>query len=141
MAFRAAVFGTMAVFLMVSPAITDEVLYCTDTDATGFVWRNNTATTTNFNPDRFTVHVLSNEKRIVAEKSGSSYVLLCRTIDVDVITTGEGDLGCSDVLGTENWVFYRKYSNNTYTRSFLNGPPVGGSDPNIFVAYGTCTKF
>ena len=47
---------------------------------------------------------------------------------------------CVDTfLGAEPWLFYK----SNYTRAFLGGPRVvpGGGDPNISVAYGTCTKF
>jgi len=46
-------------------------------------------------------------------------------------------LACDDEVAGAPWIFYR----NTYTRGFLVGPPGGGDDRNIYIAYGTCTQF
>jgi hypothetical protein len=49
-------------------------------------------------------------------------------------------LVCGDSLGMTPWVF--SHDNTTYTRAFFAGPPAGGRrDSNIWIAYGTCTKF
>jgi hypothetical protein len=44
-----------------------------------------------------------------------------------------------EVAGSDSmpWIFYK----TSYTRAFLGGPPTGGRDRNILVAYGTCAKF
>ena len=51
--------------------------------------------------------------------------------------TGRERIACDDGSGVSPWVFYR----GTYTRAYLGGPPAGGLDPNIWMAYGTCTGF
>src|SRR5262245_60014154 len=84
--------------LTASPVLAEEVLYCVDTQAVGFVWDNG-----NVRRRAFT------QERII----------------------------CAESTSFEPWAFYR----NTYTRAFLAGPPAGGTDPNTWIAYGTCTKF
>jgi hypothetical protein len=51
---------------------------------------------------------------------------------------GNGVRTC-EVAGSDSmpWIFYK----TSYTRAFLGGPPTGGRDRNILVAYGTCAKF
>ena len=60
---------------------------------------------------------------------------LCFAIPGDQIECDE------EIIGDDLWVFYK---NKNYTRAVLAGPPVGppnSMDPNISVAYGTCTHF
>jgi hypothetical protein len=140
MTFRQCIFGMMSLCFTASSVLAEEVLYCTDTSLTGFVWKNGAISTTNFNPEHFTIKVLSDTKRVVGEKVGS-YLLTCEATDPTTMLTGEGAIACKDFLGSQPWMFYRKGASNTYTRAFLNGPPAGGGDPNINVAYGVCTKF
>jgi len=122
--------------------LADEVLYCSDTAVTGFLWKENTASPQDFTPERFTIKVVSAEKRVVNQESHSSYVLMCTGSDPFALVTGEGMISCRDFLGSEPWMFIsHKGGSDTYTRAFLNGPPAGGGDPNITIAYGTCAKF
>src|SRR5262249_2630311 len=88
-----------------------------------------------FTEDRHRVEVLSDTQRIitptVGDTAGHSVWYICHT------PYEEGEIACDDASGTVPWLFHR----NTSPRAFLLGPPDGGGDPNIGVAYGTCTKF
>ena len=88
-----------------------------------------------FTEDRYRVEVLSDTQRIitpmVGDTAGHSDWYSCHT------PYEEGEIACEDGAGTAPWLFHR----NTYTRAFLLRPPGGGGDPNIGVAYGTCTGF
>jgi hypothetical protein len=79
--------------------------------------------------------VLSHTQRIitptVGDTAGHSVWYICHT------PYEEGEIACEDASGTVPWLFHR----STYTRAFLLGPPGGGGNPNIGVAYGICTKF
>jgi len=123
--------------------LADEVLYCTDTAGTGFLWKGNAASPQDFTPERFTIKVVSAEKRVVSPESHSSYELMCTGIvDPLKVATEEGAISCRDPLGSEPWMFVQhEGASDTYTRAFLYGPPVGSGDPNIVIAYGTCAKF
>ena len=48
----------------------DEVLYCADTAATGFVWKGQEAQRANFKPERYTVKIVSETERIITLMSG-----------------------------------------------------------------------
>jgi hypothetical protein len=129
----------LALCFTATPLLADEVLYCTDTDATGFKWdKNGAAAHLMFVEERFTVKIISEDQRLITPSIG------------DTAGRGEGyqcsrplphalsdRIECHDPTGGEVWVFFK----NTYTRAFLAGPPAGGSDQNIWMAYGTCTKF
>jgi len=129
---------TTALCLAASPVMAEDVLYCTDTEVVGFGWdKAGKVSRGKFDTTRFTIKVVSSTERIIAQMegdtAGSQSKYGCRSATVNK----EERLSCSDMLGQEPWVFYR----NTYTCAFLAGPPAGGGDPNILVAYGTCTKF
>jgi hypothetical protein len=56
----------LAFFAAASPALAEEVLYCVDTAVTGFKWNERgEASTAKFSPGRFTIKIVSDEKRIV----------------------------------------------------------------------------
>jgi hypothetical protein len=119
--------------------LADEVLYCVDTAVTGFKWnQSGQASSSQFGPERFTIKIVSNTERIVTQMvgdiAGQSLAVKCRR---SFMRSSSERISCDDGTGAEPWLFYR----NTYTRVFLAGPPAGGSDPNITIAYGTCTKF
>lgn len=120
----------MALCIMATSVLADEVLYCTDTDATGFGWdKNGNATPPRrFKLERFTISVKSDDQRVLA----TGELLFCKRSLVN-----EDRIICDIVNGGWVWVFFK----NTYSRAFLAGPPAGGGDPNIWIAYGTCTKF
>jgi hypothetical protein len=123
---------------MASPALAEEVLYCTDTDMVGFRWdQSGQASTSKFDPERFTVKIVSDTDRVVTqmvgEVAGPSQAVKCRR---SFARSSPERISCDDGFGTGRWVFYR----NTYTRVFLGGPPAGGRDSNITIAYGICTK-
>jgi hypothetical protein len=117
-----------------------QVLYCVDTDTTGFVWdKEGKARRNTFALERYTVKVLSDSKRLIT-----------RTGD----PRGDAEYTCKQPYpraqpewiecdyssgGNEPWLFYR----NRYTRAYLAGgsPTNSPLDPNIWIAYGTCTGF
>ena len=118
-----------------SPVLAEQMLYCTDTDATGFSWpQKGKPRTAKFNPERHTIKVVSDTERIitrmVGDTAGSTDRYTCQLYLDRAIS-------CNDGSGNRPWVFYR----NTYSRAFLGGPPAGGGDQNTSIAYGICTKF
>jgi hypothetical protein len=149
-------------WFMASPVLAEEVLHCVDTQVVGFVWDKPPGTRTTRGtwrrqarpgparrreraeavregePERYTIKIVSGAERIitrtVGDTAGSSHVYKCK--QSSPLTSPE-DLACDEGTGMAPWVFHR----NTYTRAFLYGPPAGGGDPNIYIAYGTCTKF
>ena len=135
--FARFIMGGVAICFAASPSLAEEVLYCADTQAIGFFWdkaRPETASVSTFTPGRFTIKVISGTKRTITATSGGaagfSAEYQCQPPFLNRIT-------CTDNIGTLPWIF----SAGGYTRAFLSGPPVGSTDPNILVAYGTCTKF
>jgi hypothetical protein len=137
--YRGAYFAghiTMALCLAASPVLAEEVMDCVDTQSVGFVWdKAGKVRQRPFTEDRYRVEVLSDTQRIitpmVGDTAGHSDWYICHT------PYEEGEIACEDGAGTAPWLFHR----NTYTRAFLLRPPGGGGDPNIGVAYGTCTGF
>jgi hypothetical protein len=129
----------IALCLTASPVLAEEVLYCVDNQAVGFKWDEaGTVRTGSFTVERYTVKLLSDTQRIitrmVGDTAGESTSYTCRR---PYPHAQKERITCDDGSGTEPWLFNR----NKYTRVFLAGPPVGGTDPNIMVVYGTCTKF
>jgi hypothetical protein len=122
---------------MFSSVSAEEVLYCVDTDATGFKWdEHGQASPEKFPRDRYTIKILSDTDRIITrmdgDRAGVGFRYLCRRPYSD-----KDQVVCDDSSGLEPWSFH----SNTYTYAFLAGPPAGGSAPNIIIGYGICTKF
>ena len=123
--------------LIAAPVGAEEVLYCTDTKANGFVWdEKEKSKPTTFRPQRFTMKVISTTTRVIKfQTKEKSYTYKCKKHDVF------GSVHCVDELSNllEPFIFGSK----GYVRAFLNGKVLGGKfgDPNILVAYGTCAKF
>jgi hypothetical protein len=140
-----------------SPVFAEEVLYCVDTAVVGFQWdQKGQASITKFVPSRYTVKIIRPpgdllvqrlsrpptpgmafaffiEKRIVTGEG------LRSPIEMECKSTIGADVICGDDLGMLPWAFG---SDNRYTHAFFPGPPTDGrNDPNIWIAYGTCTKF
>jgi hypothetical protein len=85
-----------------------------------------------FNERRFTVKVISETKRVIS-KGGYETAYTCHK-DTDRL------YNCRETSGfnTSPIIFGPK----GFTRATLLGTPLGkNTDPNIYVAYGTCTKF
>ena len=135
---RAVLLVVVLVTLSQTALAEERVLYCTETDNTGFVWQEGQTEgePTLFKKNRFIVTVLSEEKRTVTRDDGLGFtkVLTCRKpfppIDPDLLT-------CDDVFSVAPWLF----NGNKFVRVFLHGPPVGGLDRVITISYGTCTEF
>jgi hypothetical protein len=121
----------IAVVLAVGQAAAEEkVLYCIDTGNYGFVWENDTVKPQLFKQRRYVVKVHANGDRTIGDVRHT-----CSLVWPNI---GDKTLSCtrSQNSGTEPWVFF----GNNFTRAFLLGKNVDG-DPNISVAYGTCTDF
>jgi hypothetical protein len=117
-----------------SPVLAEEMLYCVDTAASGYVWDNRSeAKPTDFTPQRYTIKIVSDTERLITQIAGGPSP---RQVQYECQQLNEV-IACQSMLGATPWRFYR----NTYTRAFLGGPPAGSTDPNIAIAYGTCTKF
>jgi hypothetical protein len=126
-------------WLAASSALAEEVLYCVDTQAVGFKWdKAGTVRAGSFIVERYTVKLLSDTQRIITRMVGDAAETGIRYACHKTYPNVEEErITCDDGSGTVPWQFNR----NTYTRAFLAGPPAGGTDPNIMVVYGTCTKF
>jgi hypothetical protein len=128
----------MALCFSSSSALAEEVLYCTDTGAVGFKWDKGVASLGRVARERFTVKVVSGTQRIITrmagDTAGEASQYICKQPYPSIHPEA---LVCDDERSTEPWRFYH----SGYVRAFLFGPPAGGIDPNIWIAYGTCTKF
>jgi hypothetical protein len=138
MTLRAGIFGVMALCFTVSPLLADEVLYCVDAASTGFIMDKIGAIPrpTGFTAERFTVKVVTDTERIISrmagDAAGSFRPYKCHAPYHD------DRISCDDGFGDVPWFFYR----SSYTRAYLSASLGGGpGDPNLVVAYGTCTKF
>jgi hypothetical protein len=131
----------------VLPAQAEEVLYCADTAAAGFKWsQRGEASLTTFQPRRFTIKVFPGN--LTTMREGVHFRFFTEKRIVDDSLSGTMEMECAPSIGAAliceadsavPWAFSR---NNTYVRGFLAGPPAGErNDPNIMIAYGTCTKF
>jgi len=144
MILRTAIISAIALWLSASLLLADEILYCTDTAVTGFKWDNaGNADLVKFDAFRFTVKVISDTRRAitrtVGDNAGISRSYTCVRIP---FTRGSQDnqIICNRVSGQDQWIFYK----NNYTHAFLAGPSVGPAnlmDQNIWIAYGTCTRY
>jgi hypothetical protein len=116
----------------------EEVLYCTDTAAIGFVWKQGAEKPTQFEPKRYTIKLVADNERVVipmtGDTAGSPRRYKCHATYQG---SRRGSIAFDDGYGDVPWVFHQ----GSYTRAFLAGPPVGSSDQNIIIAYGTCAKF
>jgi hypothetical protein len=126
-------------FFTASPVVAEEVLNCVDTAGIGFEWgKNGDAKLSKFKSERHTVKVVSDIKRLIARMQGDT-AGTTNEYECEQYKTDQEVVMCQDsVFPLEVWSFYR----DAYTRAFLfGGPPASGRDPNISIAYGTCTKF
>jgi hypothetical protein len=117
---------------LASPAWAEEILYCSDTAKNGFKWdKDGNAKHTLFNEKRFTVKVISETQRVVSQ-DGFENEYTCSKLSERY--------HCRGITGFN--MFPIIFGPKGFTSAFLQGPPLGGNtDPNIWVAYGTCTKF
>ncbi len=115
-------FGTTA------RAAEEKILYCTDTDVNGFFWDDDEAIRAGFESSRLVVRVLPNGNRFIEK----------RLYKCSPVWPSEPDLLSCIFPNSlvDLWIF----RGMNYTRSYLFGENLGG-DPNIAVAYGTCTDF
>ena len=115
----------------------ERVLYCTETASTGFFWAEGQTEgrASNFEPGRYIVKVLSEEKRTIkkaGDERGNTRAVTCRGAFGD----RADPLVCDGKFGPDRWVF----QGNNFVYAYTYGRPVGG-DPNIYISYGTCTGF
>lgn len=118
---------------LASPAWAEEILYCSDTDKNGYFWdKDGNAKRTGFNPKRFTVKVISETKRVISEDGYESEYTCDKKL---------GAYHCRETNGFNMSPII--FGPKGFTRAYLLGTPLGVGifDPNIYVAYGTCTKF
>jgi hypothetical protein len=114
--------------LAFTPALGQEILYCTDEGAQGFIWQNKIPRVAGFQPGRHTVKVVSKSERHIQYEGATTITgLACR---------GENPLTCVDGTGTQSWAF--KGSN--FTRANLFGENIGGNS-RMYIAYGVCSSF
>jgi hypothetical protein len=115
----------------------DVVLYCVETDARGFVWKGPNVSPIRFSPSRYTVKIdPDGRNRTITDMTTSGGRALqydCNIDKLTLTTVCDASFG-----GGSPWMFY---SDKSFTHAFLAGPPAGGTDPNIYISYGTCTKF
>jgi hypothetical protein len=136
--FGSAIAAIFTFGLSISPVLAEEIFYCNDTATAGFKWdKGEEAIPANFRLSRFTVKIDAETERRITETSegdtsGYPQYYTCKR--------GYGNkTTCDDGNGTKPWVFY---GSSYYVRTFLaGGPRSTNSDPNILIAYGTCTKF
>jgi hypothetical protein len=105
---------------------------------TGFAWENGKAYRSSFSLERYTIKVVSENERLmtrmVGDTAGRTTPYQCEM----PIKPESDPIVCQEQGRARPWLFYRQ----TYVRSFMAGPPAGDpADPNIWIAYGTCTKF
>jgi hypothetical protein len=126
---------TIMLFFSASQVLAEEMLYCADTAIVGFMWdRKGEAKSTEFNPERHTVKVVSDSERLITRMQGGP---TGAKADQFKCTQDDNQVRCQAVLPIV-WNFFP----DGYTRAYLyGGPPASGRNPNIWVAYGTCTKF
>ncbi len=140
----------LAIACVASPVLAEDVLYCTDTAVVGFKWdKDGQASMTRFVDHRFTIKIIPAKPkngqpfedgihfRLFTEKRIVSGGELTSTMEMECQPSLGATVVCEED-GSLPWAFSKK---NTYTRAFLGGPPAGGGDPDILIAYGTCTKF
>jgi hypothetical protein len=143
MILRAAICSVVSLCFTASLAMADEVLYCVETNVAGFIWDNQgDATQTAFNPKRYTIKIASETERTIAPTTGGT-AGKADQYECKPVFSDKDQITCRDVVGgLEPWTFYH---NTTFARAFLAGPPAGPfggrTDKNIYISYGTCTKF
>jgi hypothetical protein len=122
--------------LIATPALAEEVLYCTDTDANGFMWdAEGNGERTGFQPQRFTVKVISEtERKFQYQHWPTPGPYRCTKVQ----GIPGGLLSCVGILGDALWPI--NFRGNSYVRAAIIGAPTLPSDAT-YVAYGTCAKF
>lgn len=116
------------------PAWAQDVLQCEDTDLTGFKWEQGASAPprrTEFQPQRFTVQVVSMERRVV------KWQTLDEPWDYECVRGPGRALVCATTAlpGLNPIVF----DGDRFERVSNYATHVGG-DPDLYVAYGSCTR-
>jgi len=124
----------VAIFLFSTSVMAEEVLYCTDTAANGFRFnKDGNAKATQFKPSRFTVKVLSENKRLIQSDDWPEPIPYTCFKRVDVLSCVHPDGVAFDPIN---------FGINGYTRARLLSRPIFDlAVPDMYVAYGTCSKF
>jgi hypothetical protein len=120
--------------LIATPALAEEVLYCTETAASGFTWDDKgNGIPTSFDEARFTVKVISATERVIKWTGISAFNYTCRASGLS-----DSYLSCIRSNGEADYPII--FRGNSFIRSVIYGPAAPKGD-TIHVAYGTCTNF
>lgn len=116
--------------------------YCTDSKGAGLFWDADPAgpgRLAELAPEHFTVSVAGPGRRLINRGAGGVREAVCRAPDWPKGNTGL--VFCTDTSGGESWLF--NDAAGTYTRSYLFATPLATdfTDPNLYVAYGTCRPY
>lgn len=123
------------------PALAQQHFFCQDAKGAGLFWDREPAgpgRVSEMAAETFTVNIVSPLRRLITKQDGGVRETDCRT---PVWPKGNtGLVTCTDVSGVETWVFTGE---RNYTRSYLFGTPLHTdyTDPNIYVAYGSCRPY
>ncbi len=128
----------MATLLAVTPAGAQQHLLCTDTKGAGLFWDRDpkgAGRLSELAAETFTVNTVSPVRRLITKQQGGVRDAVCGSA---IWPDGDPSIVfCHGPSGAETWLFH---SDRTYTRSYLFGTPLQAdfTDPNIYVAHGTC---
>lgn len=119
--------------ILATPSWAEEVIHCTDSDAVGFRWHKgeDQPRKAGYALARFTVKAVSKTKRIIDWPSEE------RSLEYKCHPIAGPALVCSLQNLPALWTII--FKGNRYERVNNFSSLVGG-DPDLFVAYGTCSK-
>jgi hypothetical protein len=125
---------TVAAIVMTlgGPAWAEETLFCVDTDANGFEWKDGKNKRTGYTPQRFTVRVVSKTERWI------KFSPMPKAIRYNCRHRVAGTFYCN--LSSNTAILPIIFEGNRFERVKNGGEHVGGYG-DLYVAYGTCTKF
>lgn len=122
------------------PANAQQHLFCEDARGAGLFWDREPAGPGRVSavaPETFTVNVVSAERRLITRQDGGVRETVCRVPEWP--KGNAGLVSCTEASGGATWLF----NGARYTRSYLFGTPLATdyTDPNIYVAWGTCRPY
>ena len=108
------------------------VYYCTDTKVAGIKWeKNGTTQMVPFKLSRHTMKIFPNGRREIRSGDGSTWIYSCEKVWPK---SDAKEVRCTNGLHT--WIFV----GDQYTTSDMPGGNIDAGS-NIWVAYGSCSKF